>query len=133
MDARLTKQPVASQQLHTTSGLTAAKSTTVTGDNNVFITAQCRIKSTSTKDQKNTDPSCGQWGKPWPKDAYMSGESFVSSQIRRFLSSDDNAIFQIWQRFLTTIWQPLTCAGLMRWDQHLLREFLFGLFSSETH
>ncbi|KAF8886423.1 kinase-like domain-containing protein [Gymnopilus junonius] len=59
MDARITKQPVG-QQLHTTA------------DNNVFITAQCRIKSTSVKDQKTTDPSCGQWGKPWPKDAYMS-------------------------------------------------------------
>ncbi|KAF8959843.1 hypothetical protein BDZ97DRAFT_1906085 [Flammula alnicola] len=73
MDARMTKQPIA-QQLHTTAGLTAAKSSMVTDDSNVFITAQCRIKSPSLKDQKNTDPSCGQWGKPWPKDAYMSGD-----------------------------------------------------------
>ena len=87
MDAQLTKQPVASQQLHTTVGLMAAKSIMVTGDNNVFIMAQCRIKGTSTKDQKNTDPSCGQWGKPWPKDAYMSGKPFVSLQICHFLSS----------------------------------------------
>ncbi|KAF8901850.1 kinase-like domain-containing protein [Gymnopilus junonius] len=71
MDARITKQPVG-QQLHTTAGLTAARSSIGVGDNNVFITAQCRIKSTSVKDQKTTDPSCGQWGKPWPKDAYMS-------------------------------------------------------------
>jgi hypothetical protein len=81
MDAQLMKQPIASQQLHTTAGLTAAKNIMVTGDNTVFIMAQCRIKSMSTKEQKNTDPSCGQWGKPWPKDAYMSGksESFISS------------------------------------------------------
>lgn len=72
MDARLTKQPIASQQLHTTTGLMAAKTAT-TSDNTVFIAAQCRIKTSSAKDQKNTDPGCGQWGKPWPKDAYMSG------------------------------------------------------------
>jgi hypothetical protein len=76
MDARMSKQPTG-QLLHTTAGLTAAKSSM--GDGNIFISAQCRIKSTSAKDQKNTDPSCGQWGKPWPKDAYMSGQfsSFV--------------------------------------------------------
>ncbi|KAF8814340.1 hypothetical protein BYT27DRAFT_6334845 [Phlegmacium glaucopus] len=68
MDARLTKQPIASQQLHTTAGLIAAKSNTTAGDNTVFITAQCHIKTTSAKDQRNTDPGCGQWGKPWPKD-----------------------------------------------------------------
>jgi hypothetical protein len=72
MDARMLKQPT-SQQLHTTAGLMAARSSIGTADGNIFITAQCRIKSTSVKDQKTTDPSCGQWGKPWPKDAYMSG------------------------------------------------------------
>ncbi|EDR04435.1 uncharacterized protein LACBIDRAFT_330566 [Laccaria bicolor S238N-H82] len=65
MDARLRKQPVA-QQLHTTAGLTAAKnSMAAMMENKVFITAQCRIKSASLKDQKNTDPTFGQWGKPW--------------------------------------------------------------------
>jgi hypothetical protein len=53
----------------------------VTGDANVFITAQCRLKSSSTKEQKNPDPSCGQWGKPWPKDAYMSGLSLIYSVV----------------------------------------------------
>jgi len=76
MEARLAKQP-ASQNLHTTAGLTAAKNTTVTNDNNVFISAQCRIKTILPKDQKNTDPAYGQWGKPWPKDTYMSGGSFL--------------------------------------------------------
>lgn len=74
MEARLTKQPIASQQLHTTAGLIAAKNNTITSENTVFITAQCRIKTTSAKDQKSTDPSYGQWGKPWPKDTYMSGK-----------------------------------------------------------
>ena len=74
MEARLTKQPIASQQLHTTAGLIAAKNNMITSENTVFITAQCRIKTTSAKDQKSTDPSYGQWGKPWPKDTYMSGK-----------------------------------------------------------
>ena len=95
MDARITKQPT-TQQLHTTAGLIAAKSAMVMGDANVFITAQCRIKSPSTKDQKNTDPSCGQWGKPWPKDAYMSGLSLVCS----ILHSLSNLIFRgSWRLF----------------------------------
>jgi hypothetical protein len=68
MDARLKKQP-----LHTTAGLTAAKTTTSSGENKIFITAECRIKSAAKKDQKTTDPDCGQWGKPWPKEAYLSG------------------------------------------------------------
>ena len=63
MDARITKQPVG-QQLHTTAGLTITRSNMASGDGNVFITAQCHIKSTSAKDQKTTDPSCGQWGSP---------------------------------------------------------------------
>ncbi|EDR01742.1 uncharacterized protein LACBIDRAFT_333002 [Laccaria bicolor S238N-H82] len=74
MDAHLRKQPVA-QQLHTTAGLTAAKnSMAAMTENKVFITAQCRIKSASLKDQKNTDPTFGQWGKPWSQDVYLSGE-----------------------------------------------------------
>jgi len=78
MEARLLKQPMASQHLHTTAGLTAAKNT-LTNDNTVFISAQCRIKTASAKDQKNTDPAYGQWGKPWPKETYMSGVSFPLS------------------------------------------------------
>jgi hypothetical protein len=74
MDARLTKKPISQQLLHTTAGLVAAKNSLATGDGNIFITAQCRIKSASVKDQRTTDPSLGQWGKPWSKDAYMSGK-----------------------------------------------------------
>ena len=74
MDARLTKS-VTLQPLHTTAGLTAAKGNMVSGSDKIFIEAQCRIRSSSVKDQKTTDPGCGQWGKPWPKDAYMSGMS----------------------------------------------------------
>ena len=60
-----------------TAGLTAAKNSMVsTTENKVFITAQCRIKSASSKDQKNTDPSFGQWGKPWSQDVYLSGGSY---------------------------------------------------------
>ena len=84
MEARLSKQP-ASQNLHTTAGLTAAKNTIA--DNTVFISAQCRIKTLAPKDQKNTDPAYGQWGKPWPKDTYMSGKSFP------FLSIHPRLIF----------------------------------------
>ena len=68
----MTKQLI-SQQLHTMAGLVSAKNSLAIGDDNVFITAQCHIKSASAKGQKNTDPSLGQWGKPWLKDAYMSG------------------------------------------------------------
>ena len=87
MEARLSKQPMPSQHLHTTAGLTAAKNT-LTNDNTVFISAQCRIKTASAKDQKNTDPTYGQWGKPWPKDTYMSGVSFplfLTSSCLNFL------------------------------------------------
>ena len=76
MEARLTKQPAVPPGLHTTAGLSVAKSHMVTGDNKVFIEAQCRIKTASLRDQKHTDPGCGQWGKPWPKDAYMSGARY---------------------------------------------------------
>ncbi|KAF8908220.1 kinase-like domain-containing protein [Gymnopilus junonius] len=72
MEACLMKQPAVLQALHTTAGLSAAKSNMVTGDNKVFIEAQCCIKTALLCDQKHTDPGCGQWGKPWPKDAYMS-------------------------------------------------------------
>jgi hypothetical protein len=95
MDARMTKQPV-SQQLHTTAGLSAVKNSLATGDGNVFITAQCHIKSASAKDQKTTDPSLGQWGKPWSKDAYMSGKlSLCCSSYFK--------LFSIFQRFLMNI------------------------------
>ena len=76
MEARLSKQ-LASQNLHTTTGLMAAKNT-ITNDNTVFISAQCHIKTILPRDQKNTDPAYGQWGKPWPKDTYMSSGSFLS-------------------------------------------------------
>ena len=76
MEAHLTKQPAAPPGLHTTAGLSVAKSHIVTGDNKVFIEAQCRIKTVSLHDQKHTDPGCGQWGKPWPNNAYMSGAHY---------------------------------------------------------
>ena len=98
MDARLTKKPI-SQQLHTTAGLAAAKNSLATGDGNVFITAQCRIKSASAKDQRTTDPSLGQWGKPWSKDAYMSGTKLSCHFFLRYSS----ILISIFQRFLTNI------------------------------
>jgi len=76
MEACLSKQ-LASQNLHTTAGLMAAKNT-ITNDNTVFISAQCHIKTILPRDQKNTDPAYSQWGKPWPKDTYMSSGSFLS-------------------------------------------------------
>ena len=45
MEARLTKQPAVPPRLHTTAGLSVAKSHMVTGNNKVFIEAQCRIRS----------------------------------------------------------------------------------------
>lgn len=68
MDARIWKQP-----LHTTGGLSTAKASMSTGENKIFITTECCIKSAVKKDQKTTDPDCGQWGKPWVKEAYLSG------------------------------------------------------------
>src|SRR5271156_7064219 len=76
MDARLTKQPVTNPPLHTMAGLTSAKNNMTTGENKIFIKAACRIKSASKKDQKNTDFDCGEWGKPWAKDVYLSGKFF---------------------------------------------------------
>ena len=118
MEARLAKQP-ASQNLHTTAGLTAAKNTTVTNDNNVFISAQCRIKTILPKDQKNTDPAYGQWGKPWPKDTYMSGGSFL---LRLYYS---HLIF-LWlrQRFSTNTWKRWMCTGPKRREWSLMCKFL---------
>jgi len=77
MDARLTKQPVTTSTFHTTAGLTSAKNNMTTGENKIFIKAECRIKSTARKDQKTTDFDCGQWGKPWTKDVYLSGKFFL--------------------------------------------------------
>lgn len=98
------KQPIAPQQLHTTTGLTAAKNNTITGENMVFITAQCRIKTTSVKDQKSTDPSCGQWGKPWPKDTYMSGELSIR---QCYITSSSNLCFsqptEVLDEYLATL------------------------------
>ena len=62
MDDRLRKQPVA-QQLHTTAATSS-------------VVSMC-IKSASSKDQKNTDPSFGRWGKPWSQDVYLSGGSYL--------------------------------------------------------
>lgn len=71
----MTKQPVNPPvvPLHTTAGLIAAKNNVATGENKIFIKAECRIKSSSKKDQKSTDYDSGQWGKPWSKEAFLSG------------------------------------------------------------
>ncbi|KIM35059.1 hypothetical protein M413DRAFT_79793 [Hebeloma cylindrosporum] len=72
MDARMNKQPSA-HPLHTTAGLSNAKSNnTPTGENKIFISVGCRIKSSSKRGQGGTDPDCGSWGKPWAKEDYLS-------------------------------------------------------------
>jgi len=73
LDARLHKQPPPSA-LHTTSGLASAQFNAMpTGDTKIFISVQCRLKSTSRREQSQTDLDCGQWGKPWGKGDYLSG------------------------------------------------------------
>ena len=83
MDARLKKVP-----LHTTAGLSAVKAGMNTGENKIFITAECRIKSTTKKDQKTMDPDCGTWGKHWAKEDYLSGTHHLLTTAQHFLNSD---------------------------------------------
>ena len=71
LDARLHKQPPSA--VHTTSGLASAQlNATPTGDTKIFISVQCRLKSSSRREQSQTDLDCGQWGKPWAKADYLS-------------------------------------------------------------
>lgn len=72
LDAWLHKQPPSA--VHTTSGLASAQlNATPTGDTKIFISVQCRLKSSSRREQSQTDLDCGQWGKPWAKANYLSG------------------------------------------------------------
>jgi hypothetical protein len=101
MDVRIKKQP-----LHTTAGLSAAKSNMNTGENKVFITAECRIKSTSKKDQKTTDPDCGQWGKPWTKETYLSGmllSSYSHISIRIVSHYARDSMTEVLDDYLATL------------------------------
>jgi hypothetical protein len=84
MEARLTKQPLPAPTLHTTTGLMSAKDSMTTGENKIFIKVECRIKSQARKDQKTTDFDCGQWGKPWSKDVFLSGKSLLRLIITTF-------------------------------------------------
>jgi len=74
MEGRLAKQPINSPTLHTMAGMTSAKNNMNPGENKIFIKAACRIKSSAKRDQKSTDFDCGDWGKPWAKDVYLSGK-----------------------------------------------------------
>jgi hypothetical protein len=102
MDARMSKKPI-NQQLHTTAGLVAAKNSLATGDGNIFISAQCRIKSASAKDQRTTDPSLGQWGKPWPKDAYMSGKFSCHLNSFSLLKHPNSHFSEVLDEYLATL------------------------------
>jgi len=71
-EARIHKQPAAS--IHTTAALMAARiNNTPTGDTKIFITVECRLKSSMKREQKTTSEDCGRWGKPWSKEDYLSG------------------------------------------------------------
>lgn len=78
-DARLNKQPAPKPpSIHTTAGLTTARvNNTPTGENKVFIRVECRIKSNLKREQNSTDADCGRWGKPWSKEDYLTGNSYV--------------------------------------------------------
>lgn len=78
-DARLNKQPAPNPPaLHTTAGLTTARANnTPTGENKVFITVECRIKSNLKREQNSTDSDCGRWGKPWLKEDYLTGNASI--------------------------------------------------------
>ena len=77
----MNKQPSA-HPLHTTAGLSNAKSNnTPTGENKIFISVECRVKSSSKRGQGGTDPDCGSWGKPWAKEDYLSGHILSFSQL----------------------------------------------------
>jgi len=56
-DARLNKQSAPKPpSIHTTAGLTTARvNNTPTGENKVFITVECRIKSNLKREQNSTD------------------------------------------------------------------------------
>ena len=78
VDARMNKQGPP-PTLHTTSGLSAAKTNNnPTNENKIFISLECRLKSASRREQNYTDPDCGRWGKPWAKDDYLSGKTFLA-------------------------------------------------------
>jgi hypothetical protein len=112
MDVRLTKQLA---QPLTTTGLATAKSNMMTGKNKVFITAECRIKSATKKDQKNTDFDCGQWGKPWSKETYLSGNSCYYPFCLLFHETDMKT--EVLDDYLATLnvrWSNQTGMSLIR-------------------
>ena len=77
VDARMNKQGLP-PTIHTTSGLSAAKANNnPTSENKIFISIECHLKSSSHHEQNNTDADCGHWGKPWGKDDYLSGKTFL--------------------------------------------------------
>lgn len=66
MDCRINK--------HTNATLAAAKANSVSlADNKILITVECRIKSGSKREQRQTDPNLGKRAKPWSKDRFLSG------------------------------------------------------------
>ena len=74
-DARLNKQPApVPSAIHTMAGLSTARvNNTPTGENKIFITIECHIKSSLKREQNSTDVDCGSWGKPWSKEDYLTG------------------------------------------------------------
>lgn len=87
LDVHMNKLPLA-HALHTTAGLSNAKSNNApTGENKVFISVECSIKSSAKRGQGGTDPDCGSWGKPWSKDDYLSGH-ISSPSLSAFVHSN---------------------------------------------
>lgn len=100
MDVRIRKGP---GPLHTTGGLSTAKASMNTGENKIFITAECRIKSTAKKDQKTTDPDCGTWGRPWAKEDYLSGTEYFFSLSMFVVCPKPIRILEVLDDYLRTL------------------------------
>ena len=75
LDVRLkkTKSP-----LHTTAGLNQARASTTAAAaalDRIQIHVEVHVKQSSKRDQMSMDLSFGKWGRPWAKEAFISGLS----------------------------------------------------------
>lgn len=76
MDARLKKKKPS--LINTTAGLNHARVSSGASADKIMVHVQVRVKELSKRSSKSIDPSYGTWGKPWPRDAYLSGKSLTN-------------------------------------------------------